>query len=192
VVLGATPRSTAFNDIEALGLGDPEELMYLDTLTYLPEDILTKVDRATMAVSLEARAPLLDYRLVEFAWRVPFELKYREGSQKWLLKQLLHRYLPVALVERPKKGFGAPIGSWLRGPLRDWAEAALDPQRLHQEGYFSVPIVTALWQAYLHGKTKLHKRLWSVLMFQSWLESSSQASTAVETRQLRTGSEVAG
>jgi asparagine synthase (glutamine-hydrolysing) len=173
VVLGASQRWNAFSTIPSLGSNDPQELMYLDTLTYLPEDILTKVDRATMAVSLEARAPLLDYQLVEYAWRVPFEFKYREGHQKWLLKQLLRRYLPAALIERPKKGFGAPIGSWLRGPLRGWAEAALDPQRLRREGYFDASIVGALWQSYLQGRTRLHKRLWSTLMFQAWLEAGT-------------------
>ncbi len=173
VVLGAARSSSAFDGIEALGSNDPHELMYLDTLTYLPEDILTKVDRATMAVSLEARAPLLDYQLVEYAWRVPFKFKYRDGQQKWLLKQVLYRYLPAPLVDRPKQGFGAPIGSWLRGPLRDWAEAALDPQRLQRQGYFNVAVVRAMWQAYLQGETKLHKRLWSTLMFQSWLDAGT-------------------
>jgi asparagine synthase (glutamine-hydrolysing) len=192
VVLGAARHCNAFRTLEDLGSGGGEELMYLDTLTYLPEDILTKVDRATMAVSLEARAPLLDYRIAEFAWRVPFEFKYRDKQQKWFLKQLLYRYLPAALIERPKKGFGAPIGSWLRGPLRDWAAAALDPQRLRREGYFNPTIIGALWHSYLQGKTKLHKRLWSVLMFQSWLESGGGAGQVVAAQRLEATHEVAG
>ena len=145
-------------------------LMAIDALTYLPDDILVKVDRAAMGASLETRAPLLDHRIVEFAWRLPLSVKIRNGLQKWSLRRVLHEYVPAELVERPKAGFAIPLASWLRGPLRDWAEALLDERRLRSEGFLGPRPVRRRWNEHLslHGQWDQH--LWSILMFQAWLE----------------------
>jgi len=137
---------------------------------YLTDDILVKVDRAAMAVSLETRAPFLDRDVVEFAWSLPMSMKLRDGRGKWILRQLLDRHVPRALVDRPKMGFGIPLDDWLRGPLRDWAEALLDEDRLRREGYLDPAPVRAAWQLHLQRKASFGYRLWSVLMFQAWLE----------------------
>ena len=160
------------DDPDALpGVGTPgDALMAMDMACYLPEDILAKVDRASMAASLEARAPLLDWRVASFAWTLPMAMKARHGQLKWLPKQLLMRYLPKPLVQHPKTGFGAPVGDWLRGPLREWAEAQLDETRLRDEGHFDPAPIRRIWKAFLDGERKWHTHLWGVLMFQAWRE----------------------
>jgi len=150
-----------------------ERMMVLDGLTYLPDDILVKVDRAAMAVSLETRAPFLDRNVVEFAWELPLDLKMRDGQTKYLLRKLLQRYLPVTLFNRPKMGFAIPLDQWLRGPLREWAEALLNVDRIKREGYLNHEPIRQAWKNHTSGKGNFGYRLWSVLMFQLWLEQQN-------------------
>lgn len=151
-------------------LSDPQQQMVWDAQTYLVDDILTKVDRASMRVGLEARVPLLDHEVVEFAWRIPMSMKLRDGTGKWLLKQLLYRHVLPALVDRPKMGFSVPVDAWLRGPLREWAQTYLAEDRLHAEGFFDVHAVRQTWEQHLRGAIDAGGPLWTLLMFQLWLE----------------------
>jgi len=173
LVPGARAPRTPLTDGGASlqGMVDPlARMSFLDLVTYLPDDILVKVDRAAMAVSLETRVPLLDHRVVEFAWRIPLEYKVRAGRGKHLLRAVLERYVPRQLFERPKMGFGVPIDHWLRGPLREWADHLLDPARLRSQGFFAVEPITRAWTEHREGRASHHYALWTILMFQAWLE----------------------
>jgi asparagine synthase (glutamine-hydrolysing) len=166
---GREPHGPLFDSTFVRDMPEPIARMQLiDTLTYLPDDILAKVDRATMATSLEGREPLLDHRLYEFAWTLPPAFKMRGGSGKWPLRRVLERYVPRALFERPKMGFGVPIDAWMRGPLRDWAEDLLDAKTLAADGIFDPVPIRKAWTDHLDGTRDMHYPLWVVLMFQSW------------------------
>jgi len=177
VVPGAREAATPFTDPSHWVAFDARrQMMYLDLITYLPDDILVKLDRASMAVSLESRVPLLDHRVIEFAWQLPSSLKMVRGRGKWVLRKLLARYLPKALTNRVKKGFDVPLAAWLRGPLRDWAEALLDEGRLHREGMLRPEPIRRKWLQHLRGDANWNVDLWTVLMFQGWLEAAQTSS----------------
>lgn len=147
--------------------------MYMDAVSYLPDDILAKVDRSAMSCSLETRVPFLDPEVVRYSWTLPLDLLIRNGVGKWVLRQMLYRYAPRELIDRPKSGFAVPIGEWLRGPLRDWAENLLQYERLQQQGFLNAPLVRLRWNEHLSRRRDWQHHLWSVLMFQAWLAARS-------------------
>lgn len=174
IVLRGKEPSTVITDRNTWpGLPDlTHQMMVLDTISYLPDDILAKVDRAAMSVSLETRVPFLDHRVMEFAWRLPLSLKVERGHGKRVLRQVLYKHVPRNLIERPKMGFSIPLDSWLRGSLRGWAESLLDESRIQQEGFFEPTLIRKKWQEHLSGKCNWQHQLWVILMFQSWLEAT--------------------
>lgn len=173
-VIGGQEPATHLSGLrpDLCGLDAVERMMALDTISYLPDDILVKVDRAAMGVSLESRVPFLDHRVVEFAWSLPLSYKLRDGQTKWPLRQILYRHVPRELIDRPKMGFGVPLHDWLRGPLRNWAETLLDEARLRREGYFHSAPIRQKWAEHLSGQRNWEYQLWNVLMFQAWLEEN--------------------
>jgi asparagine synthase (glutamine-hydrolysing) len=175
IVLGATEPRTAVTDRDSKvsGLDFEQQMMFLDAICYLPDDILVKVDRAAMGVSLETRVPLLDYRVVEFAHRLPSSMKIRDGIGKWILRQVLYQYVPQQLIERPKMGFGVPIDSWLRGPLREWGEELLSESRLKREGFLNAAPIRKRWFEHQSGRHNWQYYLWDVLMFQAWFSAQN-------------------
>jgi asparagine synthase (glutamine-hydrolysing) len=175
VVVGATRASERLPlPAGAVPIGDAQRMMLIDAITYLPDDILVKVDRASMGVSLEARVPFLDPRVAELCWSLPVSMKIRHGERKWLLRRILRRHVPAEIVDRPKTGFAVPIGEWLRGPMRSWATDLLSPTAVRAQGYFHAPAIASAWQRHLSGREDLQDRLWCALMFQSWLETQPQ------------------
>jgi asparagine synthase (glutamine-hydrolysing) len=174
LVIGSTEPPTRISDENQWPQTTSLEdwMMAMDAQTYMPDDILVKVDRAAMANSLETRVPMLNHHLVQFALTLPLDLKIKAGQGKWILRQVLYKYVPKELIERPKMGFGVPLDSWLRGPLRDWAEQLLSESRLTNEGYLHARPIRTMWQEHLSGKRNWQHKLWDVLMFQAWLEAS--------------------
>jgi asparagine synthase (glutamine-hydrolysing) len=177
-VVDATPRPSiadSVNDWPALG-GITEQMMALDAVGYLPDDILVKVDRASMAHGLETRVPMLDHRVYEFAWSLPLNFKISDGVSKRVLRSVARRRVPAAILDRPKAGFAVPIGSWLRGPLRDWADDLLSTDRLQRQGLLDAQAVGRAWTKHRSGDQDLEHQLWDVLMLQAWLISASSGS----------------
>lgn len=179
VVIGATAPSTLFD--EGTDEAFMDCIMLLDARSYLPDDILVKVDRAAMAVGLETRVPMIDHDVFEFAWRLPADYKIQDGQGKWLLRQLLYRHVPKSLVDRPKKGFSVPLASWLRGPLKEWGASLLDSARLQRDGVFHAGPIMRKWQEHQAGKQDWSTHLWSVLMTQAWLDTTGVAASPVRS-----------
>ena len=177
VVYAAREPETVLNEPPSWpdALESAARLMAVDSLSYLPDDILVKVDRAAMGVSLETRAPFLDHSVMEFVWRLPLSFRIRNARSKWVLQQVLYKHVPRRLVERPKAGFSIPLASWLRGPLKDWAEALLNAERLRAEGFFDPRPVRRKWHAFLNSHKPCEQHIWNILMFQAWLDRSRQA-----------------
>jgi len=178
LVIGSRPWIGSEPKPETMPLASPgdnlyDTMMYADTMSYLPDDILAKVDRASMGVSLEVRVPMLDHHVVEFVWRLPLHMKVRERQGKWLLKRLLEKYIPISLIERPKMGFGVPVGEWVRGPLREWADDLLAENRMRREGFLNPRRVREQWSRHLNRASHEGDSLWQVLMFQAWLTTST-------------------
>lgn len=173
IIDSQAPSSDVFTQARSVfkNLSEIETMMALDFMSYLPDDILVKVDRAAMAVSLETRVPFLDHTLIEFAWSLPLSMKIKQGQAKWPLKQVLYKYVPQELVERPKMGFGVPLAEWLRGPLRDWAEDLLSIDRISRDGFFNALPIRKMWEQHLSGQRNWAYLLWDILMFQEWLEN---------------------
>ena len=172
VLLGNSSKEKLYG-VEKLNLqnfSDVEKMMIMDIVNYLPDDILVKLDRATMHYSIEARAPFLDHNIFEFAWSLPLNFKLNNSENKVVLRRLLSKYLPNELIHKPKRGFSVPIGIWLRGPLKNWAEHQLNQKRLNDEGFFNPKVILNLWKEHLEERFNHEKLLWSILMFQSWLE----------------------
>jgi asparagine synthase (glutamine-hydrolysing) len=182
-VIGGEDADLGF-DLEA-GAGAPDavRMMYCDAVSYLPDDILAKVDRASMAVALETRVPFLDHRVAELAARIPLDLKIRRGRGKHIVRELLYGLLPRELIDRPKAGFGVPVGAWIKGPLRGWAEDLLDPSMLRDQGWFDPGIVRSRWRQHLSGQRDSAPALWAILMFQSWLESQRPDASETDFRE---------
>jgi asparagine synthase (glutamine-hydrolysing) len=176
LVLGGEEPGTVRECIARVNAELPleEAMMLVDLLNYLPDDILTKVDRASMLVSLEARVPLLDHLVVEWAWKLPRRMKIRAGTTKWALRQVLYKHVPRRLIERPKMGFGVPIDAWLRGPLREWAEELLSERALGEQGLLDAQPVRQKWHEHLSGTRNWQYLLWDVLVLQQWLQSSAR------------------
>jgi asparagine synthase (glutamine-hydrolysing) len=174
IINSKEPKTSLNRNLESIeNMTDIDRMMYLDLLSYLPGDILTKVDRASMAVSLETRLPFLDHRLIEFAWSLPNEYKYNNGQTKWILKEVLNKYIPKNLYDRPKQGFGIPINEWLKGSLKEWGEDLLSEEKLENQGFFDAKKVRKKWIEHQSGKSNWQHQLWNVLMFQSWLEENN-------------------
>ena len=174
VVLGGNEPPMLLSQ-KLLTLNYGEWMMMQDALTYFPGDILTKVDRAAMAVSLETRTPFTDPELMAFAWQMPLKMKMHKGEGKLLLRELLYRYVPKALIERPKAGFAAPIGAWLRGPLQAWAADLLSPATLKEQGFFDAEAVSTMWEMHQSGQRDMEQPLWNLLMFESWFRNRTNA-----------------
>ena len=170
IVIGANNANTILDNENKIieKLSYPEQMMFFDTLTYLPGDILVKLDRAAMGTSLETRTPFLDHRVIDLAWKLPLNMKIRNTEKKWCLKELLYKRVPKELIERPKMGFSVPIGDWLRGPLRDWAEHLLDEKKMKESGYFNTSEIQQKWHQHISKEYNWQHHLWDIIIFESW------------------------